>query len=316
MARSIRTIKREILEDEKAAGLSSEAWRLWVSMWLLADDYGRLRANPGWLHSQTFWAAPLPVDCEELLKELADPKRALIIRYRVGGQEYAAISNWAKHQRLDSCGKSNIPVPENADRLPEVSNLDDSRGEVAANRGEPRRPLALATEVGAGIGRGVGEGKDLSRAREDRVGETDPLLDASRRGSKFGVIWNRIANISCGDVFFCGEVMEEIAKTAELRKQDPWEYAEKLIRSFVALREHWQDGKRPCPQLSPKGMRDNLPRVIEWMDGKKPAIGNERGHSSQPISRSGAHRPAEEVISEFMTPEQERAFDEVQRARK
>ena len=49
MAGRIRSIKPELLEDEKAAALSDAAWRLFVSSWLLADDYGCFRAGPRYL---------------------------------------------------------------------------------------------------------------------------------------------------------------------------------------------------------------------------------------------------------------------------
>lgn len=44
MAR-IRTLKPEILEDARTAGLSDAAFRLFVAMIVLADDHGNLRAD-------------------------------------------------------------------------------------------------------------------------------------------------------------------------------------------------------------------------------------------------------------------------------
>lgn len=109
MAGRIRSIKPEILEDERSAGLSSDAWRLWVSMWLLADDHGRLRGAPEWLRSQVFWAAPERAKVGDLLEELN--AAGVIIRYEVTGQRYIEIRNWNKHQKVDHPGKPRVPEP-------------------------------------------------------------------------------------------------------------------------------------------------------------------------------------------------------------
>lgn len=133
MAGRIRTIKPEILEDERSAGLSSDAWRLWVSMWLLADDHGRLRGNHQYLEGQIFWLAKPRESLARLLEslEMAD----LVIRYEVNGQKYIEIPNWSKHQRVDHPGKPRVPPPsegtiesKQADR-PKVSR--DSRETLA-----------------------------------------------------------------------------------------------------------------------------------------------------------------------------------------
>jgi len=109
MAGRIRSIKPEILEDERSAGLSSDAWRLWVSMWLLADDHGRLRGAAQWLHSQVFWSCPHPVSVPDLLIEL--DAAGVIVRYEVSGQKYIEIPGWSKHQKIDHKGKPRIPTP-------------------------------------------------------------------------------------------------------------------------------------------------------------------------------------------------------------
>jgi hypothetical protein len=129
MAGRIRSIKPEILEDERSAGLSSDAWRLWVSMWLLADDHGRLRGTPEWLRSQVFWATPHKVNVSDLLVEL--DAAGVIVRYVVSDQKYIEIPNWTKHQKVDHPAKPRIPascedssrgsrrIPETLARLPE-----------------------------------------------------------------------------------------------------------------------------------------------------------------------------------------------------
>jgi hypothetical protein len=54
MSGRIRTIKPELLEDDKTARLSHEEWRTFVSLLLIADDHGNCRANPKYLDGAIF----------------------------------------------------------------------------------------------------------------------------------------------------------------------------------------------------------------------------------------------------------------------
>lgn len=144
MARRIRSIKPEILDDEKAAGLSSDAWRLWVSSWLLADDMGSTRGDSRRLAADAFWACPHPVDVGACLAELETA--GLVRRYMVRGETYMRINGWAKHQRIDNASKmARLPSIDDADAVP-----------LAATRGEPPR-TAAGLEGKGGEGKG-GEG--------------------------------------------------------------------------------------------------------------------------------------------------------------
>jgi hypothetical protein len=134
MAGRIRSIKPEILEDERSAGLSSDAWRLWVSMWLLADDHGRLRGAAQWLHSQVFWSCPHAVSVPDLLAEL--DAAGVIVRYEVNGQKYIEIPGWSKHQKIDHKGKPRIPGPY----------YDSSRDSRETSR-DSRETLAKVSET-------------------------------------------------------------------------------------------------------------------------------------------------------------------------
>ena len=106
MSGRIRTIKPELLEDAVAAGLSDRAFRIFVGSIVLADDYGRLRAEPSWLLGQIFWSHPVK-DISAALTELAP----LMHFYEVSGQRYAEIRNWSKHQKVSHPGKPRIPAP-------------------------------------------------------------------------------------------------------------------------------------------------------------------------------------------------------------
>jgi hypothetical protein len=108
MSGRIRTIKPELLEDAVSAGLSDMAFRIFVSSLVLADDYGRMRAEPGWLMGQIYWARTVQV--EYFIAALGELGR-LMHFYEVNGQRYAAVRNWSKHQKVSHPGKPRIPEP-------------------------------------------------------------------------------------------------------------------------------------------------------------------------------------------------------------
>jgi hypothetical protein len=83
----IRSLKPEILTDEKSAALTDTEWRLFVSCIVMADDYGNFRATPAFLCSQAFWATTTYRDaCAKALDTLA--RVSLVGLYSSGGQQY------------------------------------------------------------------------------------------------------------------------------------------------------------------------------------------------------------------------------------
>lgn len=114
MTGRIRSIKPEILEDEKTAGLTHLEWRLFVSLWLIADDHGNLRGEPNYVLGQCLWSSRESRETvERALETLAE--LALVTPYTVRGQSYLAITNWDKHQRIDHKGKPRMPLLSMAD---------------------------------------------------------------------------------------------------------------------------------------------------------------------------------------------------------
>ena len=148
MSRRIRSIKPEVLEDEVAVGLGDRAWRLWVSSWVLADDYGNLRAHDRYLAANVWQDTSAEVEASR--NELISTGRW--VPYAVRGQRYVHIRGWEKHQRITNAGKQLIPGPEADDGSwnglngPPTSNqalaafFDHSRGEHSAPRGETCDP--------------------------------------------------------------------------------------------------------------------------------------------------------------------------------
>jgi hypothetical protein len=132
MAGRIRSIKPEILDDEEAAALSDEAWRLWVSLWLLADDWGNTRAGDRYLASLVWQDTSRSKKIPAALRELVKTRRAVV--YDNGGERYLHLRNWEKHQRIDNAGRPRVPGPDHEMSTP----WEQSRG----NSREPPRTSA------------------------------------------------------------------------------------------------------------------------------------------------------------------------------
>jgi hypothetical protein len=139
MAR-IRSLKPEIIEDEKTGPLTDTAFRLFTSMIILADDHGNVRADVRWLQAQIWWAYKEPPNVLAALLELT--RAGLVSAYGVRGGTYAHLHGWQKHQRIDNAGKNRVPLPSEADCKPffdgiETLNVESPR--KSANFGE--KPL-------------------------------------------------------------------------------------------------------------------------------------------------------------------------------
>lgn len=203
MSGRIRSIKPELLDDAVTANLSDMAFRLFIATIVLADDYGRLRAEPGWLMGQIFWARTVQV--ETFLAALGELE-PLIRFYTVNGQRYAEIRNWAKHQKVSHPGKPRVPAPPEA--LPRPSGespetlVPDLRSPIPISDPE-REPRAHACVAPF-------EPESDSRIRvaptHGRVRFDDSLEDDAR------AVWesrtmNRSPGASLEDVWlgFCGQ---------------------------------------------------------------------------------------------------------------
>lgn len=124
MAGRIRSIKPEVLDDEQAAALSDEAWRLWLSTWLLADDHGNCRAGDKYLAALVWQDTSRSKRIPAVLRELQKSRRLVV--YDNNGERYAHINNWKKHQRIDNAGKPRVPGHDHENSR----TWDDSRGNL------------------------------------------------------------------------------------------------------------------------------------------------------------------------------------------
>lgn len=152
MAGRIRTIKPELLEDSKTAGLDDACWRLFVSLIILADDYGNFRADPPYLRGEV-WSHHVE---EVTLKDVADRfavlvTKGLVLGYSVRAQAYGHLNGWEKHQRVSRPGARRVPAPPNSGVVSgEVSGLiSDLRSPITdpdleaatADRAKTKKPL-------------------------------------------------------------------------------------------------------------------------------------------------------------------------------
>ena len=107
-----RMISPEFWTDEKIVELSPWARLLFIGLWQLADDEGRLEWNPRKVHLQLF-PADHKIDMEKLCAELR--QSALICAYSCSNHSYIEVTGFKKHQKLDSRRPSKFPAPVCAD---------------------------------------------------------------------------------------------------------------------------------------------------------------------------------------------------------
>ena len=143
MAR-IRTIKPEFPHSESMGRVSREARLLFIQLWTIADDAGRLRGNSRILASLLY---PYDDDAKDLIDDwIAELEREdCIIRYVVDGSTYLQILHWLEHQKIDRPSQSKIP------------EFDETSRALA----NPREPSSGDRE---GTCTSTGNGKDLSTA--------------------------------------------------------------------------------------------------------------------------------------------------------
>jgi hypothetical protein len=129
MAR-IRTIKPEFPQSESMGAVSRDARLLFIMLFTLADDEGRLRGNSRMLASLLF---PYDADAPKLIDKWVDEliTQRCIVRYQIEDATYVEICKWLNHQKIDRPSKSKIPAPPEGSKtfanIREDSLLDQGR---------------------------------------------------------------------------------------------------------------------------------------------------------------------------------------------
>lgn len=106
MAR-IRTIKPTFFRSRSVKRLSQNAKLVWIGLWNLADDEGRLLDELGILAGDLWSLSLSEAKLNAALKELDDESR--ILRYEVAGHKYIQVTNWSEHQRINRPAPSLLP---------------------------------------------------------------------------------------------------------------------------------------------------------------------------------------------------------------
>jgi hypothetical protein len=149
----IRTIKPEFPQSETVGRLSRDARLLFVQLWTIADDAGRLRGASRMLASLLY---PYDDDAPKLMPKWLDEleEKDCIRCYEVDGSQYIEIINWLKHQKIDRPSESRIPAyregsskpreesrASDADLGPRTSTKDQEDIRAVAKATRPDNPI-------------------------------------------------------------------------------------------------------------------------------------------------------------------------------
>lgn len=168
----IRTIKPSFFKSDDVSALPLRARLTWIGLWTQCDDQGRTKDHVKLIKADVWPLDQVSLsDIEDDLRVLAEQGR--IVRYRVGGERYLAVTNWGRHQRINRPSASSIPPPPAAtdDRAagpgigrhhigpaPAEQYVSEPRGTVTDNSVNPHGTL---TDGSPGEGKGrEGKGRD------------------------------------------------------------------------------------------------------------------------------------------------------------
>lgn len=141
MAR-IRTIKPEFVQSESVGRLSRDARLLFILIWTVCDDEGRLRGNSRML-ARTLYPYDdgkdgqidtSGSDVERWMLELE--QQGCVQRYESGGDSYLSVCNWLKHQKIDKPSASKLPpAPRVLAKVRERSSQDQDQDRDQEGKG-------------------------------------------------------------------------------------------------------------------------------------------------------------------------------------
>jgi len=195
MAR-IRTIKPEFPQSASMGRVSRDARLLFMLVWTLADDAGRLRGESRMLASLLYPyddgedgnVRTSRADIDRWLSELESED--CVTRYECGGDQYLEIRNWLKHQKIDKPSKSKIPGPDDAEsrslaNVRELSSGDqgseDQRIEGKDQGSEDHSVADATTDVPRRTSEKAGEITRIFGHWQTEFGMPRAKLDGKRR---------------------------------------------------------------------------------------------------------------------------------------
>jgi hypothetical protein len=178
----IRSVKPEFWQDERLARLPHVTRLLFIGLWGIADDEGRLRGNPLFIRAQVFPYEP-HADVETALAELENA--GLIVRYEADSEAFVWVRNFRKHQKIDTRLKSKLPAPpKSASEKKKPAPHADSRQLHADSAGDSTPVHADFSPIGAGS-------REQVTGNREQVADAPPLLaEPAESPSSLQVIWN------------------------------------------------------------------------------------------------------------------------------
>lgn len=145
-----RIIKESLCSSERIALLKDFDFRLWISLILLADDYGCGDARPAIIKGRAF---PLrdrltnkEIECS--LKNLA--AASCVNLYEVDGRPYYQFPNWSQHQQIRA-KKSKYPQPNAASNQMISDDIKCPRNPIQSNPNPIQNPSACEDIVDDGL---------------------------------------------------------------------------------------------------------------------------------------------------------------------
>jgi hypothetical protein len=121
----IRSIKPEFWQDQKLSRLPAMTRLVYVCLWSMADDEGRIEAD-----AETVWhfgfPREKPEDIAKALRVLAEASR-IVLYLGSNGSELISIPRWSFHQKIDKPTRSKIEAP------PEVTTDSTTPREDSTN---------------------------------------------------------------------------------------------------------------------------------------------------------------------------------------
>ena len=106
----IRMIHPDFIDSISMNNCSDSAQLLFIKMWSVADDDGRLHGDVQWLASRIY---PRRTDAAMMLPAWLDEleREGCLQRYAVDYNQYLNVTNWKKWQRISHPAKSKLPAP-------------------------------------------------------------------------------------------------------------------------------------------------------------------------------------------------------------
>jgi hypothetical protein len=163
----IRTIKPEFWQDERLCGLSRDIRLLYIGLWNLADDHGRLRGHPAFIKGHVF---PYDEDADVPAWLARLELLGRIVRYQRDGQTFIWIRKFSEHQKMDKRTDSKLPEPT-AEEI-----------ETSAQK------LAGPTEKGAPEWKGKEQGKEQGKEVEAPPATTTPDPNSAMGGTSIPAV--------------------------------------------------------------------------------------------------------------------------------